>query len=209
MKKTALAVAIAAAMSATPSLAQQWYAGLGFSSTRGDVDTARINSDLTNNLGFFTAETSSDTKDSAARGFVGYSVLPWLDVEGYYAQLGDTQFDSTVTPSGTLSVTIASKAYGLVALPGFSPAKGLKVFGKIGVARVESRANPVGTGFVQVTGGAKESNTGATYGLGMTYALNGNAAVRVEYDVHKDLGGDSMGGKFDVKAATIAMQFRF
>ena len=114
-----------------------------------------------------------------------------------------------MTPAGTLAVTIRSRAYGLAALAGFSPTPGLKVFGKAGVARAEAKASPVGTGFVEVSGGATERTTTGVYGLGLTYKVTGNVTARAEYDVHKDLGGDAMGGKFDVKSASLALQFSF
>ena len=209
MKKIATVIAILAGFCAAPALAQDWYAGIAFSSTRGKVDESKINDDLTRNLGFFTATTSSDVRDSASRVFAGRTVLPWLDIEAWYAQLGDTKFKSTVTPPGTLDMTITSTAYGLGVVGNFSPVERLKIFGKVGVASVESKANPVGTGFVEVGGSVKERHTSAAYGAGMTYQLQPNIAVRVEYDVHKDAGGDKMGGKFDVQAASIGVQFRF
>jgi len=209
MKKISMALAALAALAAGPAFSQQWYGGLAFGATRSDVDASRIDSDLTGNLGFFTSSTSSDTHDSGTRAFIGRNLLPWLDVEAYYARLGDTSFTSTVTPTGTLSVNITSQAYGLAALASFSPMQGLKLFGKAGVARVESKASPTGTGFVEVSGSVKEHRTSAVYGVGLLYQFTANVSGRAEYDVHQNAGGESMGGKFDVKSASLGIQFHF
>ena len=97
--------AVAMATAAEPAFAQRWYAGASYSSTRSEVDEGRIAGDL-QGLGFFSASTSSDTRDSGGRFFVGCNVLPWLDAEIYYADLGKTKWDATVTPPGTLSASI-------------------------------------------------------------------------------------------------------
>lgn len=209
MKTLALLGAALATLAATPAFSQQWYGGLSYGSVRTQVDSARINDDLTGNLGFFTASTSSDTRDSGYRVFLGRSLLSWLDVEGYYADLGETRFDSTVTPTGTLSVNIKSKAYGLAALAGLSPLEGLRLYGKLGVARGESKASPSSTGFVDTLGGVNVKRTGAVWGLGAQYAITRQVSIRAEYDVHRDLGDDRMGGRFDADTASLGLLVRF
>jgi opacity protein-like surface antigen len=209
MKKISMAFAALAVLASGSAFSQQWYGGLAVGAARSSVDTAAIDADLTGNLGFFTSSTVSDTKDSATRMFAGRNILPWLDVEAYYAYLGHTKFTSTVTPRGALYVDIKSSAFCVAALPYFSPMPGLKLFGKAGVARVEAKAQPTGTGFVSVSGGVKERSTTGVYGAGLQYDITSSVAARVEYDVHRQLGGDSMGGKFDVKTASLGVQIRF
>jgi opacity protein-like surface antigen len=207
MKRLAWAGALAALLTAAPAF-PQWYGGISYGSVRTSVDESRINANLVN-LGFFTAATSSDTSDASVRAFAGYRVLPWLDVEAYYAELGKTKFSSTVTPAGTLSVSIDSRAYGIAALPGFSPMERLRLYAKVGIAQTEAEATPSSSGFVDTIGGVSKKHTGGVYGAGVHYDLTPKISLRAEYDVHKDLGDDRMGGKFDAKTASIGVVVRF
>ncbi len=200
---------VAMAAAAGPVFAQQWYAGASYSSTRSEVDEGRISGDL-GGLGFFSASTSSDTRDSGGRLFIGRSILPWLDAELYYADLGKTKWDATVTPPGTLSASIKSKAYGIAALASITPVENLKLFGKLGVARTEAKASFASSGFVDLqASGRTEHRTGLVYGVGASYAFTPRLALRFDYDVHDDLGNDEIGGKFKVQAASLGVSIRF
>lgn len=199
----------AMALVAAPACAQQWYVGASYASTRGEVDEGRVNGDLTG-LGYFSSSTSSDVRDGGGRAFVGRNILPWLDAELYYADLGKTKWDATVTPAGTLSASIKSKAYGLAALASVSPIERLKLFGKLGVARTEAKANFSASGFVDlVTRSKTEHSTSFVYGVGATWEFAPRFAVRFDYDVHDDVGADSIGGKFKVQAASLGVSMRF
>lgn len=209
MKTLALLGTALAALAATPAFSQQWYAGASWGSVRTDVDNSRINADLVDNLGFFTAGTESDTRDSGARIFVGRKLLSWLDAEAYYADLGHTKFTSTVTPAGSLSVDIRSKAYGIAALAGGSLTGAFRLYGKLALARTESKAGASSTGFVETLGGVTRNRTGLAYGAGMQYAITPTISARAEYDVHRDLGDAGMGGKFDARTISIGALVRF
>ena len=210
MKKTIGWVGVAAmAMAAGPAFAQQWYVGASYASTRGEVNEGRINGDLMG-LGYFSSSTASDVRDSGGRFFVGRNILPWLDAEIYYADLGKTKWDATVTPAGTLSASIKANAYGLAALASVAPIERLKLFGKLGVARTEAKASFSASGFVDLeTSGKTEHRTSLVYGVGATWEFVPRFAVRVEYDVHDDVGSDAIGGKFKVQSASLGVSFRF
>ena len=194
---------------AAPACAQSWYAGLAAGSTKGDVDTGRINGDLAN-LGFFSASTSSDDSAASWRVFAGLRLLPWLDIEAHYADLGKTRFDSTVTPAGTLAASIRAKAFGVGALAGFVPIDRLRLFAKGGIARTETKAHFSSTGFVELdSSSVTKRRTAAFYGVGAQYDFSPTLAARVEYDVHTKLGSDAMGGEFDASTASIGLLLRF
>ena len=201
---TVVALAIA-----SPAFAQSWYIGAAGGSSKGDIDTGRIDNDL-RDLGFFTASTSKDDSDTSWRLFGGYRVLPWLDVEAHYADFGTLRFDSTVTPGGMLSARIRTKAYGVAAVAGVTPMDRLRLYAKGGVARTEAKASFASTGFVDLASDSlTKRKTGAVYGVGLQYDFTRMIAARVEYDVHTKVGSDVTGGEFDVKTASVGVLLRF
>ena len=189
--------------------AQDWYVGAAYSETRSEVDAARISRELTG-LGFFSATTVSDVRDRGARLYAGRQVFPWLAAEAYYADLGKTHWASSVTPKGEIMASIRGKAYGLAALATVSPFRDVTLFAKAGLARVESKANFAASGFVDLaSSNATERRNSGMYGLGARYDINQRLSVRLEYDVHTRLGGDAMGGRYDVHAAHLGLVLRF
>jgi OOP family OmpA-OmpF porin len=202
-------IAALAMVAAAPAFAQSWYAGVSAGATRNDVDAGRISGDLAN-LGFLSATTSSDKSDSTWRIFAGRALLPWLDIEAYYADLGKTRWDATVTPDGMLSARIKAKAYGITAIASISPMERLRLFAKAGVARTDADASFSSSGFVELAqGSTSKRQTSGVYGIGAQYAITPRVSVRVEYDVHDKVGSDEMGGKFKVQSATVGVVLPF
>jgi opacity protein-like surface antigen len=210
MKKTIGWVAAVAAMAAAmPASAAGWYAGLSVGSTFGQVDTNRIGGDL-RALGFSSVNLTTDIKDLGGRAYVGYRLRPWLAVEGYYADLGDTTWQGTVTPTGTIGARIESKAFGIALAPSFSPAKDMLVFGKLGIARAESKASFTSSGFLELENSSrKDTNTAAVYGLGAAWRVSESAFLRLDLDSHDSLGSNEIGGKFRARALNVGFGLAF
>ncbi len=201
--------AMAMFASAAPAFAQSWYVGASAGTTRSEVDAVRINGELAD-LGFFSSRTSGDASDRTWRVFAGRSLLPWLDVEAYYADLGKTRWDSVVTPGGTLAARIKAKAYGITAIASLAPIERLRLFAKAGVSRTEARASFTAGGFVELdNSSASQRQTSALYGVGAQYALAPRLALRLEYDVHDKVGGDAMGGRYKVQSAVLGVVMPF
>lgn len=208
MKPLQLLAALAM-LAAAPAFAQSWYAGVSAGATRSDVDSGRINGDLTN-LGFLTTSTTTDKSGTTWKIFAGMKVLSWLDVEAYYADLGKTKWDTAVTPQGTLSARIESKAYGIAAIASLSPMERLRLFAKAGVARTDADASFSSSGFVELAqSSTSKRQTSGVYGIGAQYAITPRVSLRAEYDAHDKVGSDEMGGKFKVQSATVGVVFPF
>lgn len=210
MKKILLATAAtAAALAVLPATAAGWYAGGAISQTFGQVNTGRIDSDL-RTLGFSSASVTADTKDIGGRVFLGRHLLPWLGAEAYYADLGDNGWNAVVTPTGTLNARTESKAYGVVLMPGWSPAKGVLVYGRLGIARTEAKSSFASTGFVELESSSrKDTTTAGVYGVGVAWMVAGKAFLRVDLDSHDNLGSNEIGGKFKARAASVGLGFAF
>jgi OOP family OmpA-OmpF porin len=208
MKTMQILAAITMA-AATPALAQSWYVGVSGGAARGEVDSGRINGELTG-LGFVSSSTSSDTSDSTWRVFAGANLLPWLRSEAYYADLGKTKWSATVAPDGFLSARIKAKAYGLTVAAHIEPLERLSLFAKAGVARTEADASFSGGGFVEIAqGSASKRETSGVYGVGAQYAITPRVSLRAEYDVHDKVGSDEMGGRYKVQSATLGVVLPF
>ena len=209
MKKFIGWLGLATALMAGPALAQSWYAGASYAGTRGEVNTGSISGDLAG-LGFSSSSITSDVSGSGGRAFIGYSFLPWLDAELYYADLGKTSWNATVTPPGTLSASTKSSAFGIAALASMSPMEKVKLFGKLGVARTEAKASFSSSGFVELDSSSKtEYNTSLVYGVGATWEFTPRFAARLDNDVHDEVGADSIGGTFKVQSLALGISVRF
>jgi OOP family OmpA-OmpF porin len=207
--KTIRILAAMTMAAAAPALAEGWYAGVSGGKTRSEVDSGRIDGELTG-LGFISSRTSSDTSDSTWRVFVGRNLLPWLHSEVYYADLGKTSWTATVVPDGALSARIKAKAYGLALVAHIEPIDRLRLFAKAGLARTEAEATFSGSGFVELAqGSAEKRRTSGVYGVGIQYGVTPRIWLRGEYDVHDKVGSDEMGGRFKVQAATLGVALRF
>lgn len=211
MKKHIQAAAAALVLAApVAASAQSWYVGIAGGRAKAALDAGRVDQDLTQNVGFFTSSTSTDESGSTWRIFVGHRVLPWLDVEAHYADLGKARFDATVTPAGTLGASIRSKSFGVAAIGFLMPTPATRVYGKLGVASTQAEASFSSSGFVELEKSSEtKRKTAGYYGVGAQYDFNRNLSARVEYDVHTALGGDTIGGKFDVKATQVGLVWRF
>ena len=97
-----------------------------------------------------------------------------------------------------------------MAVAGFSPVERVRLYAKAGVSRTEAEADFSASGFVElVTGSTKQKQTSGVYGVGAQYALTPRVALRAEYDVHDKVGGDAMGGRFQVQSATLGVLMSF
>ena len=119
------------------------------------------------------------------RGVVGYDISPNLAVEG---MLGlDSGSD---TASGTtLKLGNMVGAFGKVQAP---LAEGVKVYGRLGVARTSLKAN-----------GVSDSDTGLAYGVGLTYDLSKNSYLNADYTKYHDRNDQKLEG------LTVGVGFRF
>jgi len=206
---TASLVLVCLGLTGTAS-AEAFYAGVSVGQTRGEIDSARINNELVNKLGYFTANTQGDTNDTGGRLFAGYQLHPNLAVEASYSDLGKVQWNSTVTPAGTLSTSIRSRAYGVALVASYPFTPRLSGYLRGGVSHTESEASLTSSGFVDLNrDNFKKTSTDGAYAVGAQFAVSPKIAVRLEYENYRNLGSDEMGGKFQVSLTSIGVLFKF
>lgn len=119
------------------------------------------------------------------RGVVGYDISPNLAMEGMVGVHGGSD-----TASGTtLKLGSMVGVFGKLQAP---LAEGVNVYGRLGVARSDLKAN-----------GASDASTGLAYGVGMTYDLSKTTYLNADYTKYYDRDDQKLEG------LTLGVGFRF
>ena len=181
---------VASAMAFTgPAWAQDtgFYAGLSFGQSSVDVDC--------------TGFSSCDDSDTAWKVFGGYQFNRNFAVEFGYTDLGEA---SASAPGA--SATAESTAFEVSAVGMLPLADRFSIFGRIGLHMSDTDARAT---LGSVSGSTSESNTGLTFGIGARYDFTKNLGVRAEWQRYADVGGDDVGGEFDVDVISIGVIWKF
>jgi OOP family OmpA-OmpF porin len=128
----------------------------------------------------------------------GYRFNRNLGVEIGYTDLGEA-----TESGGGITATAEASAMELVAV-GFLPLNpNFSIIGKVGMYRGDVDVSAPGIGSVS------ESNTGLTFGVGVQWDFTKNLGVRGEWQRYADVGGDNIGGEFDVDVISVGVLWRF
>jgi len=179
--KTALAIlGLAAAMGTSSAMAQDqgWYAGLTFGNSKFKDACEGV--------------ADCDDKDTAWRILGGYQFNKNLAVELGYTDLGEAS-----APGASVEAT----AFEVVAVGSWPFTPQFSAYGKVGLYRGETDATAPGVS-------ASESNTDLTYGIGVRWDFSKNLGLRAEYQLYKDLGGDTI-GESDADVISIGVIWKF
>jgi OOP family OmpA-OmpF porin len=190
--KSAIAVfAISASAFALPAAAQMnmsaFYIG-------GSVGQAKFK----NACGSVGAGASCDDKDTAWRLLAGYQFNRNLAVE-----LGYHNFGELKASAGTLSETIKSNAWELVAVGLYPFANQFGVYGKLGGYRAEAKDSS------NFAPGAEDTNTGVTFGGGLQWDVMPAVGLRAEWQRYNKVGGNNTGGKDNIDVMSLGAVYRF
>jgi len=226
-KPLALLAASLALTAPALSHAQQspWYVGAALGQSKASSDLVR---DRESNIAPGTPSTlatSSDLKDTAGKLWVGYQALPWLAIEGGYADLGKQRittdyilnFGGTVS-TGTVTTDRKIDGWGLDLVASAEVTTGLRLFGKLGAFRAD-----ITTGTRVSNGGsfqnqigdflsAGDSETVVKYGLGAQYAFTKNVSARLEWERLPKLGEPGSAaktGEADQDTFWLGVNYRF
>jgi OOP family OmpA-OmpF porin len=206
-----IAILAALATSATLPAHAQFYAGgsVGRSDISLDGDKR---SDQFLDLGFESATTKIDDKDTAYRIFGGYQLHRYFAVEAAYVDLGRVSFDTTVVPQGTLDGRTRIKGFELSAVGMLPLNDDFSLFARVGAFSADTKTSYVSSGSVELVTGAerqKERSTKLSYGAGATYKLTEHLDLRGEYARYTKLGNERTGGETDANVVSIGVSYRF
>ena len=204
-----LALAGLGAVCSTTVMAQEalgWYLGGNVGSTRSDFKNDFINSSLANQ-GFIVNSTTSNNRSSGGKLFGGYQLTPYIAAEAGYFDLGRFTYGSTVL-GGAFNGT--SRINGLnLDLVGTVPlAERFSVFGRVGTAYAQNRANFSSNGAVFLnTTSLSRNQTNLKLGLGLQYAITEALALRAEIERYRI--NDPVRNRGNIDMASIGLVYRF
>jgi len=196
LKKTTIAAFLAAsgivvssaAMAQGKSADQGFYAGARIGQSKVDIDC--------------TGASCEDT-DTAFGIFGGYKINRNFAVEAGYTDFGKVNATVAV-PAATLEVK--SNAFEVVGVGALPLNQQFSVYGKLGFYRGEAKASATLGAF---SGSQKETNTDLTLGVGVQYNFNPQLGVRGEWQRYGSMGGDSIGGTFDLDVFAVGVTYKF
>jgi OmpA-OmpF porin, OOP family len=185
MKIRTLAAAAVLSLAALPSFAQSWYAGVGIG--RGD-----LNIDGTE-LGLPNAQVGDNATTYTVR--FGYRFNPYLGIELGYYDHGEYDFSSDI---GGVAVrgTAKAKSVGLSVVGNLPIGDAFDVYGRLGYANSELKANASAGGF---TASDKDHQRGMTYGVGARWNVQKNWGVFAEWMKNDEIEVDSYLVGFDFR----------
>lgn len=173
MKKTALGIALAAAVAALPAFGQGWYVGAGVG--QGRVD-----------FGAVPANVTVDTKDTTATIRFGYRFHPSLGVEIGYYHLGDYNLAAR---AGGIDLSAGAQARSVgVALVGTVPLNRFDLYARVGYARSELKATGSALGF---SASERDRENEWFAGIGGRFHVNREVGVFAEWQRHDKLELDT------------------
>jgi len=178
MKKIAFGLA-AFALSAA-AFAQNIYVG-------GAVGQARYDFDC-------SGSSSCDKNDTGAKVFGGYKFTPNIAVEASYANFGKAKFGVPVPGFGVVNGDLKGEGFG-AGVAFFAPfGNDFSGVARLGVASNKFKLSASGFG---ASASQSETNTEATYGLGVSYNLTKQVSI--------DLAWDGTRGKFQGDTVKVNM----
>lgn len=205
MKIKSLVALSALAFAASSAMAGDWYAvgAIGQAKVK-DFNQADLDAEVLDIAGVAPTSSSVDKTDTAYKLQAGYQFNKNFALEGGYFNLGKATYSAAYT-GGNANAAFKVDGWNLSAVGILPLNEQFSLFGKLGAAynTVKASAN-VGTN----SGSDKDSNVGAVYGIGASYNLTKQIALRAEYEIYDKIGGDDTGkSKVDVWSLGVAYKF--
>ena len=206
-----VALAVLGTVSSSWAIAQDYTTGPYIGGNIGRTQADFNNDYASQTLGSSGLRLDSVTADNSGTGyklFGGYQLNRNFAVEGGYFDLGRFSYGLGTTPAGTFSGNTRVRGLNLD-LVGILPlSDSFSVFGRVGAAYAQSRANFASTGAVPVnTSGTRSNDTNLKLGLGMQYAITEALAVRAEIERYRV--SDPVRNRGHIDMASVGLVYRF
>ena len=206
-----IAFAVLGTVSSSWVIAQDSTTGPYFGASVGPT-RAQFNNDFVNPIltgqGFTVNSRIEDNRSTGYKLFGGYQLNRNFSLEGGYFDLGRFNYAINTTPIGTF--TSDTRVRGLnLDLVGILPLTDqFSVFGRVGAAYAQTRANFARTGTLSLVDSPTSRNdTNVKVGLGMQYAFTEALAVRAELERYRI--SDPVRNRGNIDMASIGLIYRF
>ncbi len=151
---------------------------------------------------------TEDNSGTGAKLFGGYQLNRNFAIEGGYFDLGRSSYTFNTTPAGTFSGETRVRGLNLDLVGMLPVSDRFSVFGRIGAAYAQSRANFTSTGAVAAnTTNPRRNDTNLKVGLGMQYAITEALAVRAELERYRI--NDPVRNRGHIDMASVGLIYRF
>ena len=224
MKKTSLSLRNATATATTtaiasllvslaqPVLAQDsdspyYYGGLSVGQSRSKLNEERMAPDKFG-PGVSLSGIQKDDKDTGYKIFGGTQLNRNFALEGGYFRLGESKFNATTTPAGTLNGRVRVQGLNLDLVGTLPLTENFSAIARIGGIYAQTRDNFSASGAV-AAGNPSPRHNGGGYkaGVGLQYALGSSMLVRGEVERYRV--DDAVGHRSNIDMATISLVFPF
>jgi OmpA-OmpF porin, OOP family len=204
MKKIAL-VALLAAFAA-PAMAEGLYVVGSVGQSKADVDKNELDGSARSLAGF---HSSVDDTDTAYKLQLGYQVNQYFAVEGGYINFGKTTYHASA-PGQTGSSESKAEGVNLDAVGILPVTDRLSVFAKAGAVYAKVKYSyAVHTGLGDSTGSADSTDLKGTWGVGASFDVTKNLAIRAEYEQFHKLGNKDKTGEANVDLMSAGVVYKF
>ena len=220
---------LCALFAAGAAQAQQspFYVGAAVGGSRLDFDFRSQIQTISNGSLPVTRANLGDKQDTGFKLTAGYQALPWLAVELDYVNLGEFGTDYELNGFGrfTRQGRYEVDGWNIAAVFANPINDRFTVFGKVGAFHSTYKYSESGENFPAFTPSPIPpihafqapdlKATDLSYGLGLDYALNKQASVRLAWDRYTRIGNsiandENRNGKFDnIDLVTVGVVWRF
>lgn len=192
---TGISFAVAGTVVPASAIAEGFYLGAG---------TGQSSTDITCDLDISCNAKDTDT---ALKIFAGYQFNPNFGIEGGYYDLGKFSIDGNDSLFGVTRLAIEVSGLTLAAVGTIPLGERFRIFGKAGLfvwdADVSVESSTFGNGSLG------EDGTDPLIGVGASFDLVRNLALRVEWERFLNIGDESSIGESDVDLISASLVLRF
>ena len=183
------------------------YIGANVGTTRAQFKNDSINNTLANQ-GFTVNSRTEDNSSTGYKLFGGYQFNRNFALEGGYFDLGRFNYALNTTPFGTFSGDTRVKGLNLDLVGMLPLSDQFTIFGRVGAAYAQSRANFIRTGALPLNFSPTNRNdTNLKVGIGMQYAITEALALRAELERYRV--SDPVRNRGNIDMASIGLVYRF
>ncbi len=211
IRKMAAALAVISTLATGSTQASDIYAGIniGKSEAQDWVTEEDVNE-------IFIAQTSlpvtaghGEKSDSTVKAYLGIVATPAIDIRLGYTNLGEATFKAR---NSLLSLEGSVESQGVFAdvLARLKPAERFSIYGKLGLALMQTKLAVSGIGLGGYAEQTQESNDLVFVpGVGLSLDIASNFSLEVEYERYLDVGDDEKTGTSDVDVLSAGLCFHF
>ena len=197
-----------------------WYVGGAVGSSKYDASKSNLDSSVKTVVAIavpgFSATNFSSNLSNNKTGYklqLGYQFNPYLAVEGGYVDLDNVNYSSNFSVglgSGTFKTSLRSSGWNTNIVGALPVSEKLSLLGKVGFidAKVETTFGgtaTVGGVTTPISFSTSSTKWKPVYGLGASYSITNNIAVRGEWDRYSKLGD----AEIDVDLLSVGVVYKF